>query len=137
MIAQVEYDGGTEFPDPTGASMTLDPDHFTYADAQVGANWCEASSVYSDPNLGTPRSPNDLCSGSGLSGLTPSTGLHAGGLSVAITGAGFTGVTEVLFGGTSAADFAFISDTEITATTPAHTAGSVDVTCRRSGDHLT
>jgi hypothetical protein len=62
------------------------------------------------------------------SGVSPNTGLTSGGTSVTITGTGFTGVTTgVTFGGT-AASFTVNSSTQITATTPAHAAGTVDVT---------
>jgi hypothetical protein len=61
------------------------------------------------------------------SGVSPNTGSTSGGTSVTITGTGFTGVTTgVTFGGT-AASFTVNSLTQITATTPAHAAGTVDV----------
>jgi large repetitive protein len=60
-----------------------------------------------------------------ISGLTPTTGPEAGGTSVVITGTGFTGATNVSFGGTSAATYTVNSPTQITATTPA---GTGDVT---------
>ena len=60
-------------------------------------------------------------------GVSPNTGSTSGGTSVTITGTGFTGVTTgVTFGGT-AASFTVNSLTQITATTPAHAAGTVDV----------
>jgi predicted extracellular nuclease len=50
-IDRVEYDGGTNFPDPTGASMSLiDPD----LDNNVGANWCTSATPFGDGDLGTP-----------------------------------------------------------------------------------
>jgi len=62
------------------------------------------------------------------SGVSPNTGSTSGGTTVTITGTGFTGVTTaVTFGGT-AASFTVNSLTQITATTPAHAAGTVDVT---------
>ena len=60
-------------------------------------------------------------------GVSPNTGSTSGGTNVTITGTGFTGVTTgVTFGGT-AASFTVNSLTQITATTPAHAAGTVDV----------
>jgi hypothetical protein len=55
-IDRVEYDGGPNFPDPTGASMALID---TSLDNNVGANWCEASTPYGDGDLGTPGAAND------------------------------------------------------------------------------
>lgn len=51
----------------------------------------------------------------------------AGGESIVVTGQHFTGVTAVAFGGTNAADFTIISDTQIAINTPAKTAGSVNL----------
>ncbi len=62
-----------------------------------------------------------------ISGVAPSTGLTTGGTAVTITGTGFTGTTTVTFGGTAATSFTVVSDTQITATTPAGTAGAVAV----------
>lgn len=51
----------------------------------------------------------------------------AGGDSIVITGTGFTGATDVKFGGVSAASFTVNSSTQITAVTPEVSAGTVDV----------
>jgi hypothetical protein len=59
--------------------------------------------------------------------VAPLTGTAAGGTAVTITGTGFTGATAVSFGGTAATTFTVDSDTQISATTPAHAAGVVDV----------
>jgi hypothetical protein len=64
-----------------------------------------------------------------VSGVSPATGETTGGTSVTITGSGFTGTTSVLFGTTPARSFTVVSDTQVTATSPATTtAGTVDVT---------
>src|SRR5262249_19960430 len=62
-----------------------------------------------------------------VTGVSPNAGPTAGGTSVTITGSNFTGATAVSFGGT-AASFSVVSATSITATSPAHAAGAVDVT---------
>jgi hypothetical protein len=60
--------------------------------------------------------------------VTPVVGPASGGNSVTITGSGFIGVTGVNFGSV-AANFTFVSDTEIVATTPPGGSGSqVDIT---------
>ncbi len=62
--------------------------------------------------------------------VTPATGNVAGGDVVVIDGEGFTDATNVVFGGI-AADFTIDSNTKITATTPPHSAGIVDVVVER------
>jgi hypothetical protein len=62
-----------------------------------------------------------------VTGIAPTSGSTAGGTSVVITGCGFTGATSVHFGATAAASFTINTDSQITATSPAHGAGAVDV----------
>ncbi len=68
-----------------------------------------------------------------ISSITPNQGPTTGGTAVTITGSDFTGVTAVSFGGTAATGFTFDSNTQITATAPAHAAGTVDVTITTGG----
>src|SRR5262249_39072339 len=64
-----------------------------------------------------------------VTGLSPSRGPAAGGLTVTPPGPTFPGATGVSFGGTPATSFHVVSATQIPATEPAGTAGqSVDVT---------
>jgi PKD repeat protein len=69
--------------------------------------------------------------------ISPTSGTTAGGTSVTITGTGFTGATAVTFSGAAATSFTVISNTEITATTPAGTAGAVNVIITAPGGTLT
>lgn len=62
-----------------------------------------------------------------VSSVRPTSGPAEGHTGVAITGAGFTGTTGVLFGTTDAIKFTFNSDTQIVAISPAGS-GTVDVT---------
>jgi hypothetical protein len=60
--------------------------------------------------------------------VTPNTGSKVGGTNVVITGANFTSVTNVKFGGTNAASFTIVNSTQINAVTPAYAVtGVVDV----------
>ncbi len=61
-IDEVAYDGGADFPDPTGASLSLDGAILDSSDNDDGANWCAAKSTFGDGDLGTPGSANDSCS---------------------------------------------------------------------------
>ncbi|MFA4861219.1 glycine-rich domain-containing protein [Methanoregula sp.] len=69
--------------------------------------------------------------------ISPATGLFVGGTSVTITGTGFTGATAVTFGGTAATSFTVASGTSITAVTPAHAVGAVDVVVTAPGGSVT
>ncbi len=62
-----------------------------------------------------------------VTSVSPNSGPVAGGQSVTITGTGFTGATSVKFTSTPATAFSVDSDTQITATSPAHGGGSVNV----------
>jgi len=61
-----------------------------------------------------------------VSSVSPTEGPVAGNTSVTISGTDFTGASQVTFGGTSAS-FSAISATQITATAPPHSVGTVDI----------
>jgi hypothetical protein len=63
--------------------------------------------------------------GPAISGVAPGSGPATGGTTVVITGSGFSGATAVTFDGVNAASFTVNSNTQITAISPAHAAGSV------------
>ena len=62
-----------------------------------------------------------------VTNVNPFTGPTAGGTSVTITGANFTGVTGVTFGGTAATDVSVVNATTITCTSPSGSIGSASV----------
>ena len=62
-----------------------------------------------------------------ITSITPTSGPPSGGTKVSITGSGFTGANSVHFGTNVATTFKVVSDTSITATSPAGT-GTVSVT---------
>jgi hypothetical protein len=62
-----------------------------------------------------------------VSTVSPVSGTTAGGTVVGIAGTGFLAGATVSFGGTPATGVTMTSSTAITATTPAHAAGAVDV----------
>ena len=66
-VDRVEYDGGPQFPDPTGASMALiDP----ALDNNLGENWCESTMTFGAGDSGTPGAAND-CEPGGGGGTDP------------------------------------------------------------------
>jgi len=62
-----------------------------------------------------------------VTAISPNHGTTLGGTGVTITGTNFTGATAVTIGGTPAQFVTVVSATSITATTPAHAAGAVNV----------
>jgi hypothetical protein len=68
-----------------------------------------------------------------VSGVSPSSGPTTGGTAVTITGTGLTGASSVKFGGAAATNVSVVSDSEITATSPAGQAAPVDVTVATAG----
>jgi hypothetical protein len=65
--------------------------------------------------------------------ISPSSGSTNGGTVVTITGTNFVSGATVTFGGTAATGVTVVSSTSITATTPAHAAGAVNVVVTDSG----
>jgi hypothetical protein len=59
-IDDVSYDNGATFPDPNGASMSLDPGSLDATANDDGTNWCLAITAYNG-DLGTPGAANDDC----------------------------------------------------------------------------
>jgi hypothetical protein len=62
-----------------------------------------------------------------VTGVTPSFGPVAGGTLATITGANFQSGATIAFGGTAATNVTFVGSTSLTAWTPAHPAGVVNV----------
>jgi chitodextrinase len=62
-----------------------------------------------------------------VTGVSPNVGPISGGTPITITGTNFQSGATVKLGGTPATNVAFVNSTSLTATTPAHAAGLVDV----------
>jgi len=60
LIFSLDY-GAVDFPDGSGASISLNPDLLNAADAILGSSWCISYSVYNTGDLGTPGAANDAC----------------------------------------------------------------------------
>jgi hypothetical protein len=69
--------------------------------------------------------------------IVPDTGDEAGGTTVLITGTYLSTTTAVTFDGVNAAIFTVLSDSQISAVTPAHATGAVDVAVTASGGTAT
>jgi hypothetical protein len=62
-----------------------------------------------------------------VSSITPASGSTAGGTVVTVAGSGFTGASDVLFGGIPSPSVTVNSDSQITAVAPPNAAGTWDV----------
>jgi hypothetical protein len=67
-----------------------------------------------------------------VTSILPNTGTGAGGTPVTITGTGFLSGATVTLGGTAATGVNVVNSTSITATTPTHAAGAVDVVVKNT-----
>ncbi len=72
-----------------------------------------------------------------LSSVSPASGSSSGGTAVTLTGTNFVAGATVSFGGTAATNVTVVSSTSITATTPAHAAGAVNVVVSDTGGSVT
>ena len=62
-----------------------------------------------------------------INSIVPSSGSASGGTGVTLFGTGFTGATSITFDGVAATSVNVVSSTTVTAVTPAHATGAVDV----------
>jgi IPT/TIG domain len=72
-----------------------------------------------------------------ISGLSPVTGPSTGGVLVTIWGTNFTDVAAVTFDGTPGSALTVMSPSQLTVVTPAHSAGTADVSVFTSGGTAT
>lgn len=86
------------------------------------ASWLTAACPGSSPTTPTPAP-----SGPTVSSISPTSGTTLGGTTVTITGTNFTGTVTVTVGGVAATEVRVSGTTSLTAITPAHAAGTVDV----------
>lgn len=70
---------------------------------------------------------NDSISIPKITSLTPSSGSVAGGTTVTVTGTNFSTATAVSFGEVNTSQFNIVSNTQITAVSPARSAGAVNL----------
>jgi hypothetical protein len=62
-----------------------------------------------------------------VTGVSPTSGPTAGGTTVTVTGSGFTGATKVVFGTVAATSYSVVSDSQITAVSPAQAAATHNI----------
>ncbi len=98
------------------------PFSFTFTQAGVFPYHCTIhsfiSTMHGTITVVTPPNPT---------GVAPATGASGGGTNVTITGTDFQSGAAVTFGGVAATNVNVVDATTITATTPAHPAGTFDI----------
>jgi len=61
-IDSVEWDDGATYPDPEGASLTLDPDSLSTTLNDLPEGWCEATQDWdATSDKGSPGAANEIC----------------------------------------------------------------------------
>lgn len=108
--------------------LTSDGVVHPFGDAGAGSsNQATSTTISSQAPAGSANSGVSLTGTSSSVGvLSPSSGTAGGGETVQITGSGFTGALNVLFGSNASSDFTVNSPTSISAIAPAGE-GTVDV----------
>ncbi len=61
LLDGIEWDGGILWPDPAGASMSLDPTAYATDLNDDAAHWCESFTAFGLGDLGTPGAENTTC----------------------------------------------------------------------------
>jgi hypothetical protein len=116
------------FGSNAATGLTVDSDSQISAVTPAGAGVVDVTVI--TPGGTTAVNPAShftyLGAGTVVTGLNPTEGPNTGGTSVVISGTGFTGATQVLFGAIPATGFTIDSDSQITAVSPAGS-GTVDV----------
>jgi hypothetical protein len=136
-ITGTDFTGATavDFGTAPAAHFTVDSDtQITAVSPPHAAGKVDVS--VSNPSATSPSSITDeftFIAAPTVTLVAPTSGSTAGGTSVTITGTDFTGASAVDFGTTATASLTVVSDTEITTTSPAHAAGTVDVTVTTPG----
>jgi hypothetical protein len=61
VIDAIRYTGASPWPDPTNATMNLDPLYLNATDDDDGANWCDATVAWAGDDFGSPQAANESC----------------------------------------------------------------------------
>ena len=114
-----DSNGSTTSP---GALVTSATGTFSYTVVATSTDGQSGSATITYTVAGRPT----------VTGVSPISGPSSGDTNATIVGTNFTGATEVDFGSTAAITFRVVNAQTVTATSPANTAGPVDVTVTTS-----
>jgi FKBP-type peptidyl-prolyl cis-trans isomerase FkpA len=109
-----------------GARRLVLPPSFAYGSGRYASIPPNATLVFDIELVSISETPT-------VTAVVPASGTTAGGTGVTITGTAFASGATVTFGGTAATNVTLVNSTSITATTPIHAAGAVDVVVTNPG----
>jgi large repetitive protein len=135
-ITGVHLTGATAvaFGGSAAASFNVVSDSQVTATAPAGSGTVDVRvTTPNGTSIAVPADKYTYTSRPSVSGLNPSSGPTAGGNTVTINGSNLGSATGVTFGGIAASNIAIVNAGRITATTPAGSAGPVDVTVTTPG----
>ena len=112
---------------PGGVSLTTTSNVVTLAGTPTAAGTFNFAITASNGTISNITNYRLSVPGSTPCTITPASGGVLGSENVTITGTGFTGATGVTIGGRPVISFSVVSDTSITAVTPAHVVGPATV----------
>ena len=127
-ITGTEFTGAAavDFGTTAGTNLTVVSDSSITVDSPAGTGTVDVT-VTATGGTSAIVAADQFTYAPTVTGLSPTSGLAAGGTLVTITGTGFTGATIVDFGTTPGTNLTVISDTSLTVDSPAGS-GTVDVT---------
>jgi hypothetical protein len=119
---------------PAGLTLNSQTGVVSGTPSAVGTYTFSLNATNAGGTYSSDRVTIEVVSDRSLSGVSPSSGTTAGGTEITITGTNFTsgGLFGVTVGGVAATNVTLVSSTSITATTPAGSAGAVNVTVTNS-----
>ena len=118
--------GGATWSTPVDLSATGGDGHHQQIAGSVDGT--RLAAVWEHIGSGVIQAATGGNGGPGVVGVWPVSGPDAGGTVVSLSGTGLTGASGVVFGGGAASSVTVVSDTRLTAVTPPHPAGAVEVT---------
>jgi hypothetical protein len=129
-ITGTDFSGATDVEFGTTAATDFRVDSPTQITAVAPAGSGIRDVTVTTPSGTSAASRADLytyIAAATVTGISPTSGPESGGTTVTITGTDLSGITDVEFGSTPAADFSADGPTQLTATAPPGT-GTVDIT---------
>jgi chitodextrinase len=119
------------FASSSGANKnpTFGVSKFTVSDSAITAQFVKSSGSGTLADSYTISAPSSVFQ---VNSVSPTSGPTAGGTNVTISGSLFEAGDTVTIGGVAATNVAFVNSSTLTASTPSHAAGTVDVVVKHA-----